>query len=254
MSDVLISRYLVPQLFMGLFLRKLDQQNFAKMAESLPWRLPELDGQPRIAKDVPKNAPPDSIQAVFSSADGRKILEVAPAKLQLRVMPGEIVESNGPQRGLKPSGVAESFANFIPFATKVHNVFVEHFGATANRIGLLSELFAPIGGSANQRIQRSILASANHFGERLQEIEIRALSRPTLYGDRVVNRWVRVRPLRSNDERHADLALGIEVDINTLPEDSYDLSAQDVEKFLQEVQKHIEEKVPLLHDSSLFEG
>ncbi|HNM45445.1 hypothetical protein IT571_10485 [Candidatus Sumerlaeota bacterium] len=250
----MISRFLVPQLFLGLFLRKLDIQDFRKLAEQLPWRLPELDGQPQVATDVPKNAPPDAIRARFMSADQRKVLEVAPAKLQFRMLPGELVEQNpGGPRGLRPGTLSESFDAFIPQAMKIHSVFNEHFGATAVRIGLLTELFVPVNASSNQRMQKALLSSANHFGDRLQELQIQALAKPVLDGDRVVNRWIRVKPLRSSDERQADLAMGVEVDINTLPEDNYDLTTADIEGFLRNVKKHIEEKVPLFQDSSLIE-
>lgn len=252
----MISKFMVPQIFLGLFLRKLDVADYKKLAEALPWRLPELDGQGQVANEVPKNAPADAPRARFASADQRKVLEVAPAKLQFRMLPGELVpiEGGAPnQRSLKPLGIAESFAEFLPMAMKVHSVFNEHYGATANRIGLMVELFAGMGGSANQRMQKVLLSSGNHFGDRLNELEIRALSKPTLDGDRMVNRWVKVRPLRSNDDRRADLALGVEIDINTLPEDSYDLAADQIEKFIKSVQKHIEENIPLLSEAALFE-
>jgi hypothetical protein len=249
----MISRYQVPQLFLGLFLRKFEMGDLRKMAESLPWRLPELDGQPRVAQNVPKNAPPDQPVAAFMSADQRQILEIAPTKLQFRMMPGEVIDTGGPQKGLKPLGIADSFASFLPQAKKIHSVFNEHYGATTNRIGLVVELFAHIGASANQRMQKSMLASGHHFGDRLQELNIQALSKPVLFDDRIVNRWVRVKPLRSNDDKKADLAMGVEIDINTLPEDSYDLAAADVERFLLAVQKHVEEQVPLLHDATFFE-
>lgn len=248
----MISKFQVPQIFLGLFLRKLDITDFKKLAEQLPWRLAELDGQPRVAQNVPKNAPKDQPQAVFSAADGRMVLEVAPAKLQFRMLPGEVVETGGTQKGLKPLGIADSYAAFLPMAVKVHNIFSEHYGATATRIGVFTEMFAHIGASANQRMQKTLLAS-NHFGDRLLELNIQALSKQILDGDRAVNRWVRVKPLRSNDERRADLAMGVEVDINTLPEDAYDITAADVESFIHSVQKHIEEKVPILQDGSFFE-
>lgn len=249
----MVSKFLVPQVFLGLFLRKLEIESFDKLVESLPWRLPELDGQPQIAREVPKNAPPDGIRARFPSADGRQILEIAPAKIQFRMLPGDLGEAQGPQqqRALKPLPIADSFAKFIPMALKVHSVFSEHYGATAVRIGLLTELFAHLGASSNQQMQNTLLAAKNHFGERLQELHISGLSRPAL-GDRTVNRWVRVKPLRSNDQSRSDVAMGVEIDINTLPDDQYDLTAEHVETFLNSVQKHLEEDVPLLQDESLF--
>ena len=248
----MISKFQVPQLFLGLFLRKLEIADYAKLAESLPWRLPEFDGQPGIAREVPKNADPNAARAIFQSADGRFALEVAPAKLQLRAMPGEVVDAGPNQKGLKPLGLQESFDTFIPLALKVHSVFSEHYGATANRIGIMTEMFAHLGASANQRMATSLLRGP-HFGERLQELNIQALSKVTLYGDRQVNRWVRAKPLRSNDERRLDLAFGVEVDINTFAEDSYDLSTSDVEVFLKNVVTHIETGIPLLHEAAMFQ-
>jgi hypothetical protein len=250
----MISNYQVPQLFLGLFLRKFDMGDLRKMAESLPWRLPELDAQPRIAQNVPKNAPPDQPIAAFASGDGRMLLELAPAKIQFRMLPGEVVETGGPQKGLKPYGIEEAFEHFVPVAMKVHSVFSEHYGATANRIGLLTELFAHLGASANQRMQQVLLQPGHHFGERLQEFHMQALTKPTLYGDRQVNRWVRVKPLRSNDERRLDLALGVEVDINTLPDDTYDINAAEVEQVLGEVKKHLLTQVPLLQEEGFFQS
>lgn len=248
----MLSKYLVTQIFMGLFLRKLDERDFKKMAESLPWRLPELDGRPQVRTDVPKDTPPDAFLARFMSSDGRLVLEVAPARLQFRMLPGDVEPGEGQQRRLKPVGVADSFERFLPVAKKVHSVFSEHYGATANRIGLVTEMIGQLGASANQRMQKNMLTNANHFGDKLQELQINALARVTL-GDQPVNRWLRVRPIRSNDQTQADLAMGVSVDINTLPDDAYDLGANDVETFVGNVQKHIEEKIPLLHDASFFE-
>lgn len=249
----MISKFQVPQLFLGLFLRKLDVQDYRKLADSLPWRLPEFDGQPRIAQNVPENANADQPRAAFQSQDGRKVLEIAPAKIQLRMMPGEVVDTGQQQKGLKPLGVSESYNEFIPLADKVYKVFNEHYGAVANRIGVMSEMFAHLGASANQRMQNTLLANKTIFGDRLTELNVQALSKPTL-NDRVVNRWIRVRPLRSNDNRQADLAMAVQVDINTPADDSYDLEVGDVEKFITAVKEHIETKVPVMHEEAFFDG
>ena len=250
----MISKYQVPQLFLGLFLRKMDVQDFRKMAETLPWRLPELDGQPRVAQNVPKDAKPDQARAAFMAQDGRKVLEVAPAKLQFRMLPGEVID-NGPNKpkGLKPYGLEQAFDEFIPMVMKIHNTFSEHYGASVNRIGVMVEMFAHLGASANQRMQQNLLASSNHFGERLQELNIQALSKPTLGADRQVNRWIRVRPLRSNEQQGQDLAMAVQVDINTPAEETYDLTATDIESFLKNVREHIETGIPLLQDASFFD-
>lgn len=246
----MLNQYQVSKMLFGLFLRKLEVSDYRKLVESLPWRLPEFDGQPAV-NNAPANTPPDVPRARFTSKDGRKILEVAPAKLQFFMIPGDMVE--GPNPGIQMVNSAAAFERFTPQALRIFNVFSEHFGLTAVRLGIMTEFFGFTGGSANQHMQKYFLNNGAFFGERLHELNIAALSKTTLTpGGRGVNRWVRVRPLRQQAENSPDIAMGVEVDINTLQEDTYDLTAADVESFTKGVGEHIETQVPLFNDENLF--
>jgi hypothetical protein len=251
----MLPQFQVPSQLVGFFLNKLEIADFKQFLEHLPWRLPELDGPPRVNQSLPKNAPPDITRAVLSSRDQRIVLEMAPAKLQLRVMPGEIIESEGDpnRKGLKTVGFAEACDKSFAQAMRIFNVFSEHYGLKCNRVGVMTEFIAPIGSSANQRLQRYFLGGKDFFGERLFETQINALAKMSLgTPDRQVNRWVRVRTLRSSDPNPADMALGIEVDINTVPEDTYDINASDLEAFFGGVRTHIDTRIPFFNDEELF--
>lgn len=250
----MIPNYQVTSILVGLFLRKLEIQDPQKLVEALPWRLPEFDGQPRAQK-LPPNAPADVARIAFTSQDTRKVLELAPAKLQFRMVPGELVKMEDNRMNLKTSGFAEAFEQFIPQVMRIHSVFADHYGLVANRVGVLTEMIAPLGNgvSSNQRMHEHFFGGKNLFGDRLHELHVHALSKTTIMEEgRGINRWIRVRTLRSGDAGAKDVAIGVEVDVNTLPDDNYDLSGSDIEKFLTGVKDHLASEVPLFTDEALF--
>jgi hypothetical protein len=248
----MLPNYQVTGILLGLFLRKFDVKDLQNFAQALPWRLTELDAEP-VFGQVPPNAPPDVPRVRFASRDQRLVLDVGPAKLEFRMMPGDIGQNEQGQPTMRTLGLVESFERFIPQAMRIHTTLSEHFGATASRVGVLTDFIAGTASSANQRMQRALLAPGNHFGERLLELQIQTHSRPALDDGLSVNRRIHIHPIRTQQQGSPDLALGIKVDINTLAEEPYDLSTADLENFLNNVVKHLNEKVPLLHEKSLFE-
>ena len=197
----MLKNFQTTSIFLGLFLRKLEVQDFRNFADTLPWRLPEFDHEP-ILNRVP---------------------------------------------------VPEAFDVFIPQAMRVHTTLSEHFGATALRVGVVTDIVAPVPSSANQRMQQHLLANQNMFGERLAELQLSALARTQLEGGVGINRRLGVRSMRTNQPGNPDLLLNINVDINTLAEEPYDVSTAELESFLRGVLKHMENNVPLLNERSLFE-
>lgn len=248
----MLPQFQTPSIFLGLFLRKLEVQDFQTFAESLPWRLPEFNADPQLAR-LPPDAPPDTPRVRFHSKDGRLLLEVAPAKIHFRMMPGEITQTPQGQANLKTLPVPQAYEKFIPQAMRVQTALSEHFGATASRIGVITDIIAPVPSSANQRLQQHLLTSKNLFGERLQELQIQAMARVSLDGTTNVNRRIVIRPVRTGQEGHPDLIINVNVDINTLAEEPYDITAADLESFLKNVVQHLEKRVPLLNEAALFQ-
>jgi len=248
------SRLQVPSILLGLFLRKLEITDSKNLTDTLPWRLPEFDGQVQFNTQLPQNAPADVPRVRFASKDGRLSLELAPAKLQFRMVPGDLTRGENGQFNLTPKGFAESMDLFVPMATRIHTVFNEHYGLTANRVGILTELIAVVGQSSSQRMHQTFFGGQPFFGERISEMNINALSRTALEdGGRQVNRWLRITTVRGDANAPvADPAMQVQVDINTLPEDSYDISAAEFEKFLNGVRTHIDTKIELLSNEELF--
>ncbi|MDX2174972.1 MAG: hypothetical protein SF028_00720 [Candidatus Sumerlaeia bacterium] len=250
----MLQQFQVPSILLGLFLRKFEPGDMKKLSETLPWRLPEFDGEVAVNRQLPQNAPADVPRVAFMSKDRRKVIEIAPAKLQFRCVPGELVPGENNQMGLKTVQFDAAMETFAPLALKVHSVFSEHYGLTANRIGVLTEFLAGTGGSANQRMHQHLLAGRDLLGERFQELQINALTRITLGNGRGANRWLRIGTIRGGQDGQSDVAMRIEADVNTLQEDTYDLSAADIEGFIGDVRTHLSEKVPFFNNEELFKS
>jgi hypothetical protein len=248
----MLNNFQAPSIFLGLFLRKLDVQDFREFSEALPWRLPELDAEPALNR-IPEGqqVPPDTPRVRFGSKDGRLLVEVAPAKVHFRMMPGEVTRT---EKGTNVQALPmdKAFDNFIPAAMRVHTTLSEHFGLTATRVGIVADFIAPVSSSANQRMQKHLLNDRNLLGERLQDLQINALSRVQINGSNA-NRRINCRPMRTGQEGNPDLIFAVNVDINTLADEPYDISTQDLEKFLQGVRAHLETEVPLLNEKAFFE-
>jgi len=247
----MLNNFQTPSILLGLFLRKLDVQDFAKFAETLPWRLPEFDAKPVMAQ-LPPNAPPEAPRVRFGSGDGRLLLEVAPRKLHFRMMPGDITRTEQ-GANIQALPVGQAFEKFLAPALRVYSTLSEHFDAKANRLGVVVDVIAPVPSSANQRMQQNILKNRNYFGERLHELQVQALAKTHIANNLSVNRRVLVRSMRSNQPGQPDLILNVNIDMNTLPEEPYDVGAADLEAFLKGVATHIETEIPVLNEKSFFE-
>lgn len=248
----MLPQYQTTSIFLGLFLRKLEIQDYQNFADSLPWRLPELDAEPQVNR-VPANAPPDVPRVRFGSKDGRLFIEVFPSRIHFRMLPGEVTQA--PQGGATIQALpsAQAFDVFRPAALRIHTALSEHYGATASRIGVVADYISQVPSSANQRIQKSILGGKNLFGDRLQEAQVVAATRIVLGGGLNANRRIMVRSARTNQEGNPDLILNVNVDINTLAEEPYDVSTSDLDTFLTSVSDHLETSVPLMNEKALFE-
>ncbi|MCB2154718.1 hypothetical protein KQI84_07500 [bacterium] len=247
----MLKNFQTTSIFLGLFLRKLEVQDYRNFADTLPWRLPEFDNEPQLAP-VPPDAKPDMSRVRFMSKDTRLMMEVAPARIQFRMMPGEVTKTEQGMN-LKALPVAEAFDQFIPQAMRIHTTLSEHFGATALRVGVVTDIISPVPSSANQRMQQHILGNPNIFGERLSELQMSAASRTQLEGGIGINRRLGIRSMRTNQPGNPDLLLNINIDINTLAEESYDVSTTELEKFLRGALKHMDNNIPLMNERSLFE-
>lgn len=246
----MLENFQTTSIFMGLFLRKLEVTDFQKFAESLPWRLPEFDGEVQVNPQQ-QNLPPDAPRVRFGSKDGRLLLEVAPGKIHFRMMPGEVTRTeNGTNVQALP--IAKAYTNFIPQSTRLYTTLQDHFGAVANRVGVVTDLIAPTPSSANQRMQQVLMNGSDLLGDRLQELTISALVRTSLKDGISINRRVNIRPMRTGQEGNPDLILNANIDINTVADEPYDLGTSELANFLSNTSDHLLTQIPFLNEAALF--
>lgn len=246
----MLDNFQTTSIFLGLFLRKLEVSDFQKFAESLPWRLPEFDGEVQVNPQQ-QNLPPDAPRVRFNSKDGRLLLEVAPAKIHFRMMPGEVTKS---EKGTNVQAlpVEKAYSNFIPQSTRLYTTLQDHFGAVANRVGVVTDMIAPTPSSANQRMQQVLMADSDLLGERLQELTVSALVRTSLKDGVSVNRRINLRPMRTGQEGNPDLILNANIDINTVADEPYDMGTDELASFLSNTSLHLQNDVPILNAAALF--
>lgn len=251
----MLPNFQVTSVLIGFFLRKLEVEDFQSFAESLPWRLPEFDADPQVAR-LPENAGPEQPRVRFASKDGRLNLDVAPRRVLFRILPGEVTRT---EKGANIQAllVGDAYEKAAPAAARIHTTLTEHFGATANRLGAVTDMIAPTPSSASQRLQKIVLADKKLFGDRLQEVGIQAHARVQLAGDINVNRRIVVRSARSGpapgQPQGGDLILNVNVDINTVAEEPYDIASADLEHFMSAVSEHLQTRIPLFDQKALFE-
>lgn len=121
------------------------------------------------------------------------------------------------------------------------------------RMGLVLQIFCNTKSSANEKIAQYFLQPRALQEQTPYEVNLSLLSKVLLSNGTHANRWLRVRPLRSIDPRRVDFAAQIEVDVNTLPEDTQVRTARDLADFYAAVSHHIEEEIPFLCDGEFVE-
>lgn len=233
-------RFKAITMFGAFFVRNFDISNMDQVGDLVRQRFTEFEAPP-IRPNVPPGAPADAVRMLFLTPDKRHALELSATKVGFRLTP--------PQ----PGDFTEVFGEFETRMHTLHGFLSENFGLKATRLGFVVHLFAHLGVSANQKLLEHFISDEHTLGQPLHEIQLHALTKPMLAGDVPVNRWVRIKPLRTSDARQLDTALSIEVDINTLPDFAQDRSARDVRSFFLSAGQHIEEKIPFLAESVFFE-
>lgn len=168
-------------------------------------------------------------------------VELAPGKVSLRRAVSQPVE---------PGAL---FAQQHAVLAPLHAWLAENYNFRAYRIGTVAVLFCNTRSSANEKIANYFLHPRVTQGQAPYDVQLGLLNRINLYDNVMVNRWLRVRPLRSIDSRRVDFAAQVEVDVNTMPEDTAIRTAPDIEEFLRAVCDHLDHEIPILADGEFVE-
>jgi hypothetical protein len=189
----------------------------------------------------PEVAMPPEVPRVVLLGEGRQwALELAPGKISLR---------RNARRG---ATLADLFGEEQGLLLGVQAWLAENLNFRAYRLGVLVHLFCNTRSSANEKIAQYYLQPRAASGPKPHEIQLGLLARPVLGDGSAVNRWLRVRPLRTVDARHVDFAAQFEIDINTLPENTQVKTARDVGAFLDAARHYIETEIPVLNDEDFL--
>lgn len=184
--------------------------------------------------------PPEMPVVVLIGEGGRWALELAPAKIVLR----RTVET--------PDELGALFTAVKNMLMPIHSWMAENHNLRVSRLGSLTQFFCDTRSSANDKIAAYFLQPRALQGQAPMEVQLGILARLALDDGSIVNRWLRVQPLRTADPTHVDLAAKIEVDLNTPAEDTHVRTGRDIVNFIDAVQKHLQERLPLLSDPDFF--
>lgn len=168
-------------------------------------------------------------------------LELAPGKVSLR-------RSVGQSQPLE-----ELFQQHYVFLAPVLSWLSENYNFRAYRLGVVAHLFCNTRSSANEKIAHYFLNPRATMGQTPYDVNINILNRINLYDNVQVNRWLRVRPLRTIDARRVDFAAQVEVDINTMPEDTQVRTARDLADFMEAARDHLDHEIPILEGGDFVE-
>jgi hypothetical protein len=216
------------------------QFEFPADAAELGDRLREhftLFQEKQVMQIIGPGAPPPELARLILLGQGRQwILELAPAKLSLRRM----IQS--------PEPLTVLFDQHRETWLPIQSWLAENHNLRIYRLGLVVQFFCDTRSSANERIAGYFLQPRALQGQAPHEVHVSLLARLTFEPGIIVNRWLRVQPLRTSDPRRLDFAAKIEVDVNTLAEDTQVRSARELTQFLETARRHIETEIPVLSD------
>lgn len=211
----------------------------APFAERLRERFPEFVQQ-RVVQRADAPMPPEMARLALVTGDRQWALELAPAKLALRrANTGNLT-------------FERFFEDLIDRTADTHTWLAENMNLRVWRIGLVAQFVCQTRSSAGERIAEYFLQPRARQGQPIHEAQVGVLARLTL-ANRFVNRWLRVRPLRTNDARRLDLAAQIEIDVNTMVEETAHKTGRDITEFLEGIREHLATDIPVLEDADFFQ-
>jgi hypothetical protein len=181
-------------------------------------------------------APPELPRLILLGQRRQWALELAPARVNLR----RSAAANAQLDTL----IDELRATLLP----LHAWLAEQANLRVFRIGLVVDLRCETRSSASEKIMHYFLQPRAVQGVTPNEVHLALHNRLVLGDGLMINRWLRVQPLRTRDPRRLDFAAQVQVDLNTMTEDTRVKTNRDVGEFLDAARKHLDDGIPLLSD------
>ena len=206
----------------GLFLRSIDMSKKLKLAQDVISASANLLDADPVLLPIPEDAPPEFPRLIFRNESGNVSLSLSLNRADFGVR----YEADGPAFSDQ-----EIFEQYVSSLIAVIGPIAASYNASFKRIGFVLDLFSRLQKSSNILIKDTFL-KGDYFDNAYQ-IELNTLHRLTLVNFQA-NRWLRLKSLRSKSDPSDDLAVQVLLDINTIPEEIYDIGIAEIEGFCRE--------------------
>ena len=206
----------------GLFLRSIDMSKKLKLAQDVISASGSLLDADPVLLPIPESAPPEFPRLIFRNESGNVSFNLSLNRANF----GMNYEADGsvfPDQGV--------FEQYVSSLISVTRLIVESYNASFKRIGFVLDLFSRLQRSSNILIKDTFLKGG--YFDNAYQIELNTLHQLTLVNFQA-NRWLRLKSLRSISDPSDDLAVQILLDINTIPEEIYDIGIAEIEGFCRE--------------------
>lgn len=232
----MLSQYKILSFLSVLFARQFELPDNTQITNDMLAKFTVFDAKP-IFQNVPENFPPEIPCIALLNQKKNLILEIAKSQINLR------------QMFSPPADPDSSFSEFLKLLLKINNHLAEFSNVKFIRTGFIVQLFYEMGKSVNQHLTNYFFGDKKPLGDKpVNELHINALHKLSLKDGTQINRWLRFRPLRSAPPKQLDWALMIEIDINSLPEESYDKDLNFISNFFQNSFDHIKNDIDILNN------
>lgn len=209
--------YRVCKLQIALFLSTLDLTD--RLAVAMAIRESSgglLNGEPLILP-LPGDAPAGIPRLRIGDTDGKWTYQITLNRIDCSYEPSRL------------EGLEDSVNAHFGLSVSVWRRLQEEFAAASHRVGFVSQLETRTEDAPS--VVRETFLRTGCFGD-AHRLEVHALHKMET-GDYSVNRWVRLRAVPPSSESDGEGRIGMEVDINTLPDAPQDLSAEALRDFLE---------------------
>lgn len=215
----------------AIFLTALDLTRKLDLAVAVRKASDSLfDADPLIVP-IPADAPPEIPRLQVRSRDGRWTCLVAGSRM-------DIVFELPPDRH-GTTGFDQAVADQAVVCKSTWSALQSEYAAVGNRIGIVS-LFLGTADNAIQLVRTRFLLPSD--APEPHELQLHALHRMTL-GPDGINRWTRCVASASEG------LIQLEVDINTLPEQRFNVTPANIQHFSEKVRSLVTDT-----KASLFQG
>lgn len=189
-------------------------------------------------------APPELPRLVLSGHFGNWGLDLAPGRISLQRKPDG------------PVALPEMLEEFRSTILPLHTWLAEQANLRVYRVGFVTDLFCNTKSSASAKIAQYFLQPRSIRGALPNEVNL-ALHNRLVIGDAeqgivMANRWLRIQPMRTRDLRRLDFAAQVQVDLNTMAEDTQVKTGRDLGTFLEAAFHHLQHDIPLLDDTDFL--